>query len=65
MVPLGGKRDRHDHIGDGEIGLAGFTGIAKYLKAKKIEIPWILETKHDKIEQDIEHLKQIRKQVKL
>lgn len=65
--PLGSKRDRHDHIGEGHIGRAGFRDFLKFWAAheKKIkrEMPLILETEHDKVTVDIKVLKELRKNV--
>lgn len=57
-VPFDTKRDRHEHIGDGYIGLSGFKEIVAY--AKKHNIDMILETEYDKVEKDIEILKKLR-----
>jgi len=57
-VDLGGKRDRHEHIGDGFIGEEGITSILQTPEFKTID--WLLETQHDKIQSDIEKLKKIR-----
>ena len=54
---LGGKRDRHEHIGDGFIG----DGLKVLLGTKEFRhIDWILETEIDKRGEDIKHLKHIR-----
>lgn len=52
------KKDRHEHIGKGKIGLAAFQNIVAY--AKKNDIDMILETEHDFVEKDIELLKKLR-----
>jgi deoxyribonuclease-4 len=57
---LGSHKDRHDHIGEGQIGKAGFAALLKFLKTKKLDIPLILETEHDKVEADIKTLKSLR-----
>lgn len=57
-VPFDAKKDRHEHIGDGYIGLAGFEEIVAY--AKKNNIDMILETEYDKVEKDIKILKKLR-----
>lgn len=55
---LGLHRDRHEHIGQGKIGLAGFKNI---LKDKRLQnVNFILETEHDKVVEDLEILKKIR-----
>jgi deoxyribonuclease IV len=63
-VECGGKRDRHDHIGDGHIGEEGFVNILEAFKPvekkNKGDMLLILETEHDKVAIDIEKLKQIR-----
>jgi deoxyribonuclease IV len=56
-VGLNERKDRHDHIGDGKIGEEGFKNLIKSFP----EVDFILETKHDKVAQDIEKLKQLRK----
>lgn len=43
--PLGDHKDRHEHIGDGHIGIEGFKALMS-LPALK-HIPFILETEHD------------------
>ncbi len=64
-IELGGKRDRHDHIGDGFIGEDGFKDFLAFWHAHELktkeEKPLILETEHDKVMEDIKKLKAIRK----
>ena len=63
-VNLASRKDRHEHIGQGEIGEQGFLEIMKYLKAKiKGNFLLILETEHDKVKQDIKILKALRNKV--
>lgn len=57
MVGLGEHKDRHDHIGDGKIGIEGFKNIIKAFPG----VDLILETKHDKVIKDIKKLMQLRK----
>lgn len=57
---LGAHVDRHEHIGDGKIGKKGFEAIFAYLKKKKLAIPLILETEHDKVQSDIKLMKALR-----
>lgn len=57
-VPFGAQKDRHEHIGDGYIGLEGFKEIVAY--ANKNNIDMILETEYDKVEEDIKILKKLR-----
>jgi deoxyribonuclease IV len=59
-VDLGSHRDRHEHIGEGQIGQPGFWAILQFLKQKKLAIPLILETEHDKVQADIKILKALR-----
>jgi deoxyribonuclease-4 len=63
-VELAGKKDRHDHIGEGHIGVKGFEEFLGFWhnheKKTKDEKPLILETEHDKVKADIEQLKAIR-----
>ncbi|OGN08753.1 MAG: hypothetical protein A3C61_02385 [Candidatus Yanofskybacteria bacterium RIFCSPHIGHO2_02_FULL_39_10] len=56
-VDLGERKDRHDHVGDGKIGIEGFKNLVKTFP----EVDFILETKHDKVIADIKKLKGIRK----
>lgn len=39
---LGSRRDRHEHIGDGQIGLAGFSNLVNDSRFK--QVPFIIET---------------------
>jgi deoxyribonuclease-4 len=61
-IEFGGKKDRHEHIGEGHIGLEGFKALLGYKKLEKIN--FIAETEHDKIVEDLEVLKNIRKNIK-
>ncbi len=70
-VELGGRKDRHDHIGEGKIGEAGFKALVQFfgkglaIKDKGFtSMPLILETEHDKVKADIEVLKKLRNKVK-
>lgn len=58
-IELGGKRDRHEHIGEGFIGVDGFKNIIAHPKLANMNL--ILETPHDKVVQDLEILKSLRK----
>lgn len=68
-IDLGGRKDRHDHIGDGKIGTKGFAALLEYLNPKSFilnpnnNFPLILETEHDKVKQDIKILKQLRDKI--
>lgn len=52
------NRDRHAHIGEGNIGLDAFKNIVAF--AEKNNIDMILETEHDKVKEDIEVIKDFR-----
>ncbi len=54
-IELGGRKDRHDHIGDGKIGLDGFVNLMAVFKCD-----FIAETKDDKVKEDINTLKNTR-----
>ncbi|TSC84248.1 MAG: putative endonuclease 4 [Parcubacteria group bacterium Gr01-1014_13] len=55
---FGSHADRHDHIGDGKIGLGGFKSLLADKRLAKVN--FILETEDDKVVQDLEILKKIR-----
>lgn len=58
-VVLGGHKDRHEHLGEGEIGLAGFEAIVASKRLSHLDL--ILETPWDgRIANDLEILKRIR-----
>src|SRR3989338_5132668 len=54
-IELGGRKDRHDHIGDGKIGQEGFVNLMAVFNCD-----FICETEHDKVREDIQILKDIR-----
>ncbi len=57
-VDLGEKRDRHEHLGKGFIGLGGFKAL---LAEKKLaHIDWYLETDPAGVKEDLEKLKKLR-----
>ncbi len=56
---LGSHKDRHEHIGDGLIGLDGFKFLLSDKRLKNIN--FVLETEHDNIIEDLKILKRIRK----
>lgn len=56
---FGEHKDRHEHIGDGNIGKAGFAALLNHPKLKDRNV--YLETEHDKVAQDIAVLKKLRK----
>ncbi len=59
MMGLGDHRDRHEHIGEGKIGVTGFKALCAHPKLKNIDM--ILETHHDgKHIADIALLKKLR-----
>lgn len=55
---LGEHKDRHEHIGRGKIGTAGFAAMVKHPALKRVD--WYLETEHDLIKKDIALLKKLR-----
>ena len=57
-IELGGKKDRHEHIGDGLIGKAGFEALLNYKQLQKLN--FYLETEDDKVRDDLKILKDIR-----
>lgn len=60
---LGEKKDRHDHIGEGKIGIEGFRNILNDKKLSKI--PMIIETpKEEDLEEDIKNLALLRSLIK-
>ena len=60
---FGSKKDRHEHIGKGFIGLEAFRNIVNDKRLKKI--PMILETpKNEELTEDVENLKILRGLVK-
>jgi deoxyribonuclease IV len=61
--PLGSRRDRHEHIGKGYIGLEGFRHLVN--DPALAEIPRILETpKGPELIEDIENLAVLRSLVR-
>ncbi len=60
---LGSRRDRHEHIGDGEIGIEAFRNVVNDRRLRKI--PMVLETpKDDTLSDDIRNLKLLRALIK-
>ncbi len=58
MVDLGSHKDRHDHIGDGKIGVEGFRALINEPRLQHVN--WYLETEYDKVVEDIKLLKNLR-----
>ena len=58
LTELGSCKDRHAHLGEGLIGLTGFSLWTNY--AVKNGLDLILETEHDKVRKDLEILKNLR-----
>ena len=56
---LGSKRDRHNHIGKGEIGTKGFENMMDISFFRKL--PWILETPKNDDNSDIKNRKKLEK----
>ncbi|MCH7947320.1 MAG: deoxyribonuclease IV, partial [candidate division Zixibacteria bacterium] len=60
---FGSRRDRHEHIGKGHIGIEAFRNIVNDKRLKNV--PMILETpKEEELKEDIENLKVLRSLVK-
>ena len=60
---FGSKRDRHEHLGKGFIGIEAFKNIVNDKRLK--DVPMILETpKEEELLEDIENLKLLRSLVK-
>jgi deoxyribonuclease-4 len=56
-VPIGAHKDRHEHLGDGEIGLDGIRALIAHPKFGKLDM--IMETEDDKWAQDLERLRKM------
>ena len=56
--PLGGHRDRHEHIGQGTIGLKGFRAVVNHLALT--HLPAIMETPRKTDEDDRRNLATFR-----
>lgn len=57
-IALGERKDRHEHIGKGKIGIEGFKNIIKYPYFEHINM--IVETPPEKVGEDIKTLKKLR-----
>lgn len=57
-VDLGARKDRHEHIGSGHIGLKGFEAIVRHPLLKKIN--FYLETESSGVVEDLKKLKKLR-----
>ncbi len=69
-IELGGRKDRHEHIGEGKIGEKGFKALLVYLNeefrmqnAESETFALILETEHDKVKEDLKILKKLRNKI--
>lgn len=58
-VELGAKRDRHEHLGKGFIGLDGFKAIVALKQLAHVNL--FCETEPDGVEEDLKKLKKMRK----
>lgn len=58
-ISLGEKKDRHEHIGQGKIGTAGFKAIVNHPILKNLDM--IVEIPPEEVGRDIELLKSLRK----
>ncbi len=61
LTECGSNKDRHAHIGEGLIGAKAFEKIVAFAQESGVDM--ILETQHDKVEEDIKLLKKMRKKV--
>lgn len=59
MVEFNARRDRHQHIKEGNIGPAAFTRLVNHPKLKHVD--FICETPEDKRREDVQFLQKIRK----
>jgi deoxyribonuclease IV len=59
-IELGGRKDRHEHLGKGFIGLKGFKAIVHYDKFLP-SFNLYCETEPDAVEADLKALKKMRK----
>jgi deoxyribonuclease IV len=59
LTAFNSRKDRHEHIGKGQIGKQGLKAVFDW--AQKLELNLYLETKHDKIEDDLKITKNWRK----
>lgn len=59
-TPLGGKKDRHEHIGKGHVGQDGLASLLKTDAFSRID--WILETQDAGRAADVQALRAIRKE---
>ncbi len=57
-IELGGHKDRHEHIGEGLIGLNGFKAIITHPQLQHMNL--YCETEHEKVAEDVRKLKKIR-----
>ena len=57
-TPLGSRRDRHWHIGEGHIGLEGFRYLVNHPRLK--HLPGIMETPRNDTIEDLRNMKVIR-----
>lgn len=57
-IELGGRKDRHEHLGEGFIGLKGFDAIVHHPKLQHMNL--FLETDPDGVAKDLKKLKKMR-----
>lgn len=58
LTDFASRKDRHAHIGQGQIGTDAFQKIVQFSEKNKIDM--ILETEHDAVVEDIKLLKEMR-----
>ncbi|MGQ9631906.1 MAG: deoxyribonuclease IV [bacterium] len=59
MYPLGSRRDRHQHIGEGHIGLRGFEALLNDERLR--DMPFILETPRREEGDDLRNITMLRR----
>ncbi len=59
---LGSHLDRHEHIGEGKIGLDAFRLMLNHPLLKRL--PWILETPENTVERDVHNLRVLRELIR-
>lgn len=57
-VVFGEKKDRHEHLGEGKIGLEGIRAILNFMRSRDVD--YIIETPPDKIAADLKTMKKLR-----
>lgn len=61
-VELGAHKDRHEHIGEGHLGLGAFRALAAHKQFGKLD--FIMETEEEGWERDIARMRKVRSELK-